>query len=101
MNLNGKQVMLIIAAVMSALVAASAQLTDIFGPATAKSIISVVSLANTILTAITASMSGQAGILRDVQAMPGVEKIVTNSQANSTLNQLAADPANPKIQKGA
>lgn len=97
MNLTGKQVLMIIAAVLSALVGASAQLTDIFGPTITKAIISVISLANTILTSITAALSGQANLVRDVAAMPGVERVSVNTSANMALAQVAVDPQQPKV----
>lgn len=97
MNLTGKQLLMIASAVLSALVAASAQLTDIFGPTTAKAIISVVSLSNTVLTSITAAISGQYNLVKDVAALPGVEKISVNAQANSTLATLAVDSNQAKI----
>jgi hypothetical protein len=98
MNLTGKQLLLILSAVLSALVAASAQLTDIFGPTTAKAIISVVSLGNTVLTSITAALSGQGSLLKDVAAMPGIEKITVNAQANQTVAKEAVSEAQPKIE---
>ena len=97
MNLTGKQVLLIIAAVLSALVAASAQLTDIFGPTVAKSIISAISLANTILTSIIAALSGQTSLVKDVAAMPGVERITVNGQANQALASVAVDDKQLKV----
>lgn len=97
MNLTGKQILLIIAAVLSALVGASAQLTDIFGPTTTKAIISVVSLANTVLTSITAALSGQGSLVADVRSMPGVEKVLINDRANQVLAKMATDPAEPKV----
>lgn len=97
MNLTGKQILLIVSAVLSALVAASAQLTDIFGPTTAKAIISVVSLCNTVLTSITAAISGQYNLVKDVAALPGVQKIEVNEKANATLASLAIDPKQDKV----
>jgi uncharacterized PurR-regulated membrane protein YhhQ (DUF165 family) len=97
MNLTGKQVLLVVSAVLSALVSASAQLTDIFGAETARAIISVVSLANTVLTAVTAALIGQGSLVKDVAAMPGVSKVLVNEQANSTLATVATDPGQPKV----
>ena len=97
MNLTGKQVLLIISAVLSALVAASAQLTDIFGPTVAKEVISVVSLSNTILTSIMVAITGQAQLVRDVAAMPGVERVSVNTQASPPLAAVATDPNQPKV----
>lgn len=100
MNLTGKQILAIIAAVVSALMLATTQLTDIFGPAIAKTVVSTAALANMILNSIIAALTGQANLVKDVQAMPGISRIVTNAQANETLNAIAEDPANAKVVKG-
>lgn len=100
MNLTGKQILSIVAAVVSALMLATTQLTDIFGASTAKLIVSAAALANMILNSIVAALTGQANLVKDVQAMPGVSKIVTNAQANETLSAIAADPSNTKVVKG-
>lgn len=97
MNLTGKQILLILSAVLSALVASTAQLDTIFGPTTAKSIISIISLLNTIITSITAAIMGQASLVKDVAAMPGVERVSVNAQASPVLAQVATDPAQPKV----
>ena len=97
MNLTGKQVLLIISAVLSALVAASAQLTDIFGPTVAKEVISVVSLSNTVLTSIMVAITGQAQLVKDVAAMPGVERVSINEKASAPLAMVATDAAQPKV----
>jgi hypothetical protein len=98
MNLNGKQVIAILAAVLTALVASTAQLTDIFGPSTTKVIVSTVSLLATILNSILAAISGQANLLKDVAAMPGVDSIKINRRATQTAAGLAVDPDQEKIE---
>lgn len=98
MSLTRNQVLSIIVAVLSACAAASAQLTDIFGPGVAKMIISVAGLLNTVLSSILAIITSQGGQIRDVQSMAGVEKITVNKDANSTLATLAVDPAQDKIE---
>lgn len=97
MNLTGKQVLLILSAVLSAMVAASAQLTDIFGPTTAKTVISVVSLSNTVLTSVMVAITGQASLVKDVRSMGGVERVLMNEDAPKALAQLAVDPTEPKV----
>lgn len=98
MNINHKQVLAIILAVLGVLMVSTTQLTDLFGPHVAKTVVSVAGLMNSILASVLAIISSQAGLLKDVQAMPGVESIVVNKQANQTLAQLAVDPANAKIE---
>lgn len=96
--MTNKQILAIVMAVLAATTASTAQMTEIFGPSTAKYIISIAGFVNTILASITAVITSQGSIVRDVQAMPGVEKITVNSQANSTLAAIAVDPANNKVE---
>lgn len=92
MNLNGKQIMAIAGAVLSALVVSTAQLTDLFGPGIAKTIVSAAGMVNLVLQSITAAITGQGQMVKDVLAMPGVERIGVNKEANQTLAALAMDP---------
>jgi hypothetical protein len=97
MNLTGKQILSIVAAVVSALMLATTQLTDIFGPTVAKSIVSVAALINMVLNSVVVALTGQASLIKDVAAMPGVEKITVNAQANQTLAAVAVDRAVDKV----
>lgn len=96
-NLNGKQIIAILAAVLSVLMVSTAQLTDLFGAQMAKTIVSIAGLVNTILTSVIAVLTTQAQQVKDVLAMPGVEKIDVNAQANKTLATIAVDPTVDKI----
>jgi len=97
-NLNGKQIIALIAAALSVIVASTAQMTDLFGAGVAKTIISAAGMLNAFLQIAQTIISSQSGLVRDVQAMPGVERITVNAQANSTLASLAVDPAQEKIE---
>ena len=97
MNLNGKQIISIIGAVLSVLMISTVQLTDLFGSGVAKTIVSVAGMGNMILSSVMAVITNQGATVRDVLAMPGVEKITVNSQANQTLSSLAVDPNVNKI----
>lgn len=96
--MNAKQVLSIALVVLGVLTASAAQLTDVFGPAVAKTIISMSSMLMSTLAGIQGLISGQSSLIKDVQAMPGVEKIVVNKDANTNLAALAVDPAQPKIE---
>lgn len=98
MSLTNKQYLMITMAVLAFLSASTGQMTDVFGPALAKNISSGAGFLNGILGSIAAIILGQASIVKDVQAMPGVEKIEINKQANPTLAGLAVDPGNTKIE---
>lgn len=97
MNLNSKQVMAIVCAVLGVLTISTAQLTDLFGPGIAKTIVSCSGLANTIMSSVIAILSGQGQMVLDVKAMKGVEHIEVNEKANQTLARLAIDPTEDKI----
>lgn len=97
MNLNRSQVIAISIAVLGVLMVSTSQLTDLFGPTATKSIVSVASLLNSILGSTLAIITSQGGQVRDVLAMPGVEKINVNANANQTLAAIAVDPLINKI----
>ena len=97
MNLTPLQIIGIVLAINGALTGATAQLTDLFGPLVAKDIVSVASLGSAILGGIITAMSGQASMIRNVAAMPGVEAITVNKLANQALASVAVDPAQPKV----
>lgn len=98
MTLNLKQWLAIVVAVLSAMAAATTQMTEIFGPTLAKSLMAGAGLLNTILSSILAIVSSQTGLLKDVQAMEGVDKIVVNKDASPALATLAVDPRQDKIE---
>lgn len=97
MNLNGKQIISIAGAILSVLMISTSQLTDLFGPGTAKTVVSVSGLINLILQSIMTAISSQGSQVRDVLAMPGIEKINVNASANQTLAAIAIDPSINKI----
>lgn len=96
-QLNGKQIISIIGAVISVLMVSSAQLTDLLGPGIAKTIVTVAGLTNMLLQSITVALTSQGSTVKDVAAMQGVEKISVNAQANQTLSQIAMDPNQDKV----
>jgi hypothetical protein len=97
MNLNRNQIIAIFIAILSVLGGSTAQLTDLFGPGLTKIIIAASTLGTTALSSILAVITSQGGTVRDVLAMPGVDKINVNSAANQTLAAIAIDPHVDKI----
>ena len=97
MNLNQNQIIAIIIGILSVLAASATQLNDLFGQHVAHIIIAsstlLVAMASVVLTVV----SGQASTVRTVLAMPGIEKIDVNGQANATLAAMAIDPKVNKI----
>lgn len=97
MNLNLKQAMAILIAILSVLAVSTTNLADLFGPQTAKIIASASNMLNAMLAGIMAVITGQAAMVKDVAAMEGVEPIKVNAQANSTLAAIAMDPNVDKV----
>lgn len=97
MNLNTKQIIAIILAILSVFSGSTAQLTDLFGSGVAKILISASSLAATSLSSVLAVISSQNQTIKEVAAMPGVEKVLVNASANQVLAANATDPGQPKI----
>jgi len=96
-NLNFNQGLAILIAVLGVVGGSTAQLTDLFGAGTAHLVVSAASFGSSIVSAVLVATSGQASMVKAVNDMPGVDKIVVNSQANQTLAQIAVDPAS-KVQ---
>lgn len=98
MNLTPVQLMALILVVLGAITGGTSQLTDIFGPLTTKILVSSASLFTSIISGFVLVLTGQSSMLKSVQSMPGVDKIVVNASANSTLATLAVDPNQDKIE---
>lgn len=96
-NLTVNQVLLIFIAICSALSASSATLGDLFDAPTVKTIVGISNMINTIVASIVVALTGQAGLVKAVAAMPGVEEIKVNSNANQTLASVAVDPQQDKV----
>jgi len=97
MALNVKQVLAITLAILSVLSGSTAQLTDLLGVGEAKVVISIASLAMSVISSVLAVLSSQGNIIKDVAAMPGVEKITVNTSASQALAAVATDAAQPKV----
>jgi hypothetical protein len=97
MNLTRNQILAITLAVLGVLAGSATQLTDLFGANVAKTAVTASSLVQTILASILAVFTGQSSQVKDVLAMPGVEKLTVNAAANQTLAAIAVDPRVDKI----
>jgi hypothetical protein len=97
MNLNGKQIIAIIGAVVSVLMVSTAQLTDLLGPTLAKTIVTVAGLLNMLLQSVTVALTTQTAQIKDVAAMPGIERITLNAQASQAAAAVAVDPGQQKV----
>lgn len=98
MSLNRGQLLSIAVLVLGVLMASTSQLTDLFGPAVTKYIVSASSLLTSILAGVNTVLQGQGSQLAAVSAMAGVEKILVNEKANATLATMAVAVADNKIE---
>lgn len=96
-NLTVHQVLLIFVAICSALSASSATLGDIFDVKTVKMIVGYSNMVNTVIASIVVALTGQAGLVKQVAAMPGVEQIKVNQEANQVLAAVAMDERQEKV----
>ena len=96
-NLTTIQKIAITMAVLGVISTSGVQLTDILGSGLAKTAVSIAGLGNSLLAAIVAVLSGQGSLVKQVAAMPGVDRVSINSAANQTLALAATDIAQPKI----
>lgn len=102
MNLTFNQKVAFAVALASFLAAggSATDLVTLFGSTIAKSIAAAASIMAGIGGIFLGVVTGQSNMIKDVQAMPGVEKITVNKNANATLATMAVsnDPANSKIE---
>jgi len=77
---------------------AAADLVILFGSNVAKSIGAASSILAGVGGIFLGVVTGQGSVVKSVQDMPGVEKIVVNKDASAALATLAVDPANLKIE---
>ncbi len=75
----------------------TAQLTDLVGPIMTKTLVSLCTLVTGFLAGIQIILGGQAQQIKDVAAMPGVDRVAINASANTTVAQVAVDPAQTKV----
>ena len=97
MNLTSKQLFQIVSGVIGGLITGAAMLQTLFGQTLTIQIVAGLGICNIILSSVGTALSGQAGLVRDVAAMPGVEHIAVNDQASPALASVAVDPQQLKV----
>lgn len=97
MNITSKQWFQIMSGIISGLITGAALLQTLFGQDLTIKIVAGLGVANIILSSVGTALSGQANLVKDVAAMPGVERVAVNANATPALAQVATDPAQPKI----
>lgn len=91
------QILGIILVINGALSGAVNELTDLLGPAMAKHVLSITVIGSGICGGFITMFGGLGSQVKNVLAMPGVEKIAVNGQASATLATIAVDPLQDKI----
>lgn len=97
MDITSKQWFQIVSGIISGLITGAALLTTLFGQDLTIKIVAGLGIVNIMLSSVGTVFSGQGNLVKDVLAMPGVEKIDVNGKASATLAQIAIDPAQDKI----
>jgi len=97
MNITRTQWFAIAVLFLTILTGGSAQLTDLIGTYPTKLVISFSTLATGFLAGVQIILGGQGTQVKDVLAMPGIQKVEVNAQANPTLAAIAVDPTVNKI----
>jgi hypothetical protein len=96
-NLTATQWIMLGVATAGFLNASTAQLTEWFGAKVAHDIISGIGFIQGLVGAWVVALTSQGSVIKQVLAMPGVDKIDINANANSTLAAIAIDPKEDKI----
>lgn len=97
---TSKQWFQIISGINGGLITGAALLQTLFGQDLTIKIVAGLGIFGIILNSVGAAFSGadsQETQVRNVLAMPGVQKIDVNASATPTLAAMAVDPANQKI----
>lgn len=95
--ITSKQWFQIITSVISGLITGAALLQTLFGQDLSLKIIAVLGIGNIIVGSVGAALSGQANLVKDVAAMPGVDRVSINAGASSALASVAVDPDQQKV----
>jgi hypothetical protein len=88
-TVTGKQWLQISGGIVSGLITGAALLQTLFGQDLALKLTAALGIAGIVINSVGTAISGQSSLVKDVAAMPGVEKITVNAQANTALAQVA------------
>lgn len=97
MNITAKQWYQIITGIISGLITGAALMQTLLGQDLTIKIVAGLGILNIIVSSTGTALSGQGSLLKDVAAMPGIEKITVNADANATAATLAMDRTQNKI----
>ena len=100
MNITPKQWYQIITGIISGLITGAALMQTLLGQDLTIKIVAGLGILNIIVSSIGTALSGadsQATQIKNVEAMPGVERVSINAQASPALAAIAVDPDHPKV----
>jgi hypothetical protein len=97
LNIQPKQWFQIISGSVSGLITGAALFQQLLGQEAALMVVASLGIVNIVISSVGTALSGQAQLVKDVAAMPGVEKITVNAQANPTLAAVAVDQTVDKV----
>lgn len=83
--------------ILSACMVSTTYFTDTFGAGTAHIIVGTAAFLNMIVGGVATIITGTAQQVRDVAALPGVERVSVNAGAAPALASVATDPDQPKV----
>ena len=95
--MNPKLILNILSSINGGLITGAALFNPLVGQDVSLKVISVLGICQIIVSAINSNLSTQAATVKEVAAMPGVERIAVNTQANPTLAAVATDANQPKV----
>ena len=87
----------IIVVILGAVAGGSAQLNNVVGPGVTQLLVSLATLLNTIMGGIIVNLGGQGQQIKDVAAMPGVDRVSINENASAAAAIVAVDPQQTKV----
>ena len=97
MNLTRNQWLALIGLALGLLAGGGSTMTELFGTGMAAKIAAAAGFLNSFVNGAILILSGQGQQILDVKAMPGVEKIDINANANQVLAKMALDPTVDKV----
>lgn len=96
-GLTSKQWFQIISGINGGLITGAALLQTLFGPDLSLKIVAGLGVLGIIINSVGTALSGQASLVKDVAAMPGVDRVAVNANASPALAQVATDADQPKV----
>jgi hypothetical protein len=95
--MNPKLVLNILSTINGGLITGAALFTPLIGQDLTTKVIAGLGIAQIIVAGISSNLSTQTNLVKDVAAMPGVDKITVNNAATPALASLAVDSTQAKV----